>query len=197
MEVKKTRVFQHRFFSISRRFGFRKPLQNRRFFALFSKTSILWKWTKTTEKTSVFINFSGSEASKIHPKSMPKRNRKKQRKQTSQKSILASVLASQNLPKSTQHRKISKKKRARKKSSKTELWKPPHLNGRQAFWNPNPDHLTIFPMISTSWSASRRPNHQRESFNLKRFAPVIPRSYQNISTIFHQIHQKFPKIVPK
>ena len=47
----------------------------------------------------VFVDFSGSEAPKIHPKSMSKRARKKQRKKTSEKSILASILASQNLPK--------------------------------------------------------------------------------------------------
>ena len=47
----------------------------------------------------VFVDLSGSEAPKIHPKSMSKRARKKQRKKTSEKSILASILASQNLPK--------------------------------------------------------------------------------------------------
>ena len=47
----------------------------------------------------VFVDFSGSEAPKIHPKSMSKRARKKQRKKTSETSILASILASQNLPK--------------------------------------------------------------------------------------------------
>ena len=41
IDVKKTHVFEHHFFSIFRRFGLRKRLQNRRFFALFSKTSIL------------------------------------------------------------------------------------------------------------------------------------------------------------
>ena len=41
MKKKKTYVFQHHFFSIFRRFGIRKRLQNLGFFALFSKTSIL------------------------------------------------------------------------------------------------------------------------------------------------------------
>ena len=99
IDVKKTHVFQHVFFSISLGFGFRKRLPNRGFFAICSKASILWKLTKTIEKTMVFVDLSGSEAPKIHPKSMSKRARKKHRKKTSEKSILASILASQNLPK--------------------------------------------------------------------------------------------------
>ena len=52
---------------------------------------------------------------------MPTRARKKHRKKTSQKSILASILASQNHPKSTQHRKTSKKKAFQKKPPKKSL----------------------------------------------------------------------------
>ena len=136
IDVKKTHGFQHHFFSIFHGFGLRKRLQNRGFFALFSKTSILWKLAKTIEKTMVFIDFSGSEPPKIHPKSMPKRNPKKHRKKTSQKSILASVLASQNLPKSTQHRKKTTNIASRKKLKKNKLGphrKPPEIKRRQAF----------------------------------------------------------------
>ena len=77
---KKHMVFNTFFFSIFHGFGLRKRLQNRGFFVTFSKTSIFWKLAKTIEKTIVFIDFSGSEAPKIHPKSMPKRIRKKSTK---------------------------------------------------------------------------------------------------------------------
>ena len=76
--------------------------------------------------------FQGSELFKKHQKSMPKRIRKKHHKKALQISILASVLASQNLPKSTQHRK----KCLRKKAQKKEPWESPRLNARQAFWDP-------------------------------------------------------------
>ena len=82
----------------------------------------------------VFIDFSTSEAPKNHEKSMPKRTRKKHRKKTSQKSIFASILASQNLPKSTQHRKKSQKiafkKKLKKKSLATKR-KSTETNGNQ------------------------------------------------------------------
>ena len=48
IDVQKKHVFQHRFFSIFRGFGLRKPLQNRCFFASFSKTSILCKSLQNT-----------------------------------------------------------------------------------------------------------------------------------------------------
>ena len=64
--------------------------------------------------------FQGSEPPKTDPKSMPKRARKKHCQKTSQKSILASILASQNVPKSTQHRKKTKKMVSRKKLQKKE-----------------------------------------------------------------------------
>ena len=80
--------------------------------------------------------FSGFEPPKNHKKSMPKRTRKKHRKKTSQKSILACVLASQNLPKSTQHRKKTKKIASRKKLQKNSLATyrtAPQINANQAF----------------------------------------------------------------
>ena len=83
--------------------------------------------------------FQGSEPPKTDQKSMPKRVRKKHRKKTSQKSILASVLASQNLPKSTQHRKKSKKIAFQKKLQKNSLAphrKLPQITASQAFWDP-------------------------------------------------------------
>ena len=51
----------------------------------------------------VFIDFSGWEPPKKHPKSMPKCFRNKHGENTSQKSILAFVLASQNIRKSLQN----------------------------------------------------------------------------------------------
>ena len=118
-----------------------------------------WFWPPKTEPKSRFFRhffenvdlvkiivfpkencyFSGFEPPKNHEKSMPKRTRKIHRQKTSQKSILASVLASQNLPKSTQHRKKSKKIASRKKLQKNSLATYrdlPQITGRQAFWDP-------------------------------------------------------------
>ena len=73
--------------------------------------------------------FSSFGPPKNNPKSIPKRVRKKHRKKTSQKSILASVLPSQNLPKSTQHRKKTLQKPSRKQVEKNKLRTSPTRPG--------------------------------------------------------------------
>ena len=75
--------------------------------------------------------FSSFERPKNDKKSMPKHTQKKHRKKPSQKPILASILASENLPKSTENRKKSKKtpskKRLRKRGYGTHAPDPaPH-----------------------------------------------------------------------
>ena len=55
--MSKKHGFQHLFFSIFHAFGIQKRLQNRGFFATFSKTSIFWKLTKTIEKTPILNQF--------------------------------------------------------------------------------------------------------------------------------------------
>ena len=80
--IKKTYVFQHIFFLIFLRFGLRIRLQKSRFFRTFFENVDFVKIRKTIEKPMVFIDFSRSEAPKIHSKSMPKRIRKKLRKNT-------------------------------------------------------------------------------------------------------------------
>ena len=131
--------------------------------------NVWWFWPpKTTPKSNFFCTFfenvdfvkivlsprrrayfQGSGPPKIHPKSMPKRIRKKHRKKTSQKSIWASVSASKPPPKSTQHRKNSKKIASRKKLQKNRLGPHRKLKEGKPFGT-QPDHPTIFPMISTS-----------------------------------------------
>ena len=133
IDVQKKHVFQYRCFSIFRGFGLRKPLQNRCFFASFSKTSIL---CKSLQNTGCAHKNQGSDIKKnekITKKSIPKRTRKKHRKKTSQKSILASILASQNLSKIDPTSKNIEKKGLRKKAQKKEPWTLGRPTGSQVF----------------------------------------------------------------
>ena len=53
-DVEKMHSFQHHCFTIFRRFDLRKQLQNPRFFATLSKTSILWKSLFFVRKIAIF-----------------------------------------------------------------------------------------------------------------------------------------------
>ena len=85
IDVQKKHVFQHRFFSIFRCFCLRKQLQNRSFFAYFSKTSIL---CKSLQNTGCAHKNQGSEFKKNekhHQKIDAKTHSKKTTKKTSPK----------------------------------------------------------------------------------------------------------------
>ena len=85
---------------------------------------------------------------------------------------------SKTFPKSTQHRKNSEKNPSKKNVEKQAPWNHRNPSHIKLFGTPA-DHPTTLPMISTSWSAPRRPNHQSKSFNLKCFTHVSPNAGLN------------------
>ena len=122
---------------------------------------------------------------------MPKRIRKNHHKKALQKSILASVLASQNLPKSTQQRKKSKKTPFEKKLKKKSHGSYRESTEGKHFGTP-PDHPTIIPMISTSPLTFRwRPNHSLSPPPSQK----VQKSTQNPFKIYLNVPKAFPKSV--
>ena len=137
---------------------------------------------------------------------MPKPCLKKTSKKTSQKSILGPCWAPKTLPKSTQNRKKSLPKSNRKKDSKAPAVaeRPQRTPPRKSSPRRPPKviHLPKY-LISTPWSAPRRPNHRskvpRPGSFLACFAKrclrakIFPKSSQDLS----KIHPKSSKIAPK
>ena len=85
----------------------------------FRRRRLFENQQKPLKKTIIFIDFSGSAPPKIHPTSIPKRARKKHRKTFPKNRFWLPFWPPKILPKSTQHRKNSKKVAFGKKLKKT------------------------------------------------------------------------------
>ena len=125
IEVNKTHAFQHGFFSIFRHFGLRKPFQNRRFFATFSKTSILCKSLQNTGCAHKNQGSNSKKTRKFCQKIDPETHSKNASQKIAQKSICASILASQPLPKSSQNRPGTRKNAVLDEACFATLCNPP------------------------------------------------------------------------
>ena len=164
-------IFQHHFSSIFGCFDLRK--KKRPFLTTFSKTPIFSKSIFFQRKIAIFhISSLRKTTQNRYQNALEKSIAKKLLKNRCWRP-LSLPKTSQNLPKN----KEMEKNRLQKKARKKERWKssprdrsPPQ---GKLFGTPK-DHPTTFPMICTLWSAPRRPNHQKKSFNPKCSSHVWP-----------------------
>ena len=152
----------------------------------------------------VFVDFSGSEAPKIHPKSCKCALEKSVEKKTAEKSILASVSASQNHPKCTKNRKKRSGDPLENESKKTSsaTHRPgPHrdrksslLGSRQTIQPPfqwlvllDLPLVALIIKVSPAKSISKRAS----------FFEILPKNLQNRPTIYPKSPMIAPKLPPK
>ena len=152
-------------------FGVQKWIQNHWFFNLFSTTSILQKSCSRRGGSSIFRVWSLQKSNKNRCKNVFKKNLLK-------KGLKIEFWRPFWRPKTLKIAPQSDAKRSLFCDAMQITRKSSETNGACDFWTAKMAlHMirsTLSIYLFIYWSASRRPNHQSKSFNLKCFTRVFP-----------------------